>query len=178
MFLLETSRLLFRTHSLSDLDAYCAMEADPEVRRYVGGAPRTREAAEKKFRNTHLKAGDSKLALHATIYKPEQRYIGYCGIYPHFSPAGPPITNEGTLAFYLDRPYWGRGLATEAARAFLDYGFDELKLKRIVATVQQGNDASQHILEKLGFQLTHTEQAARTILHFALSSLSPIGAER
>ena len=41
MFTLESERLLFREHKPGDLDAYCAMEADPEVRRYVGGAPRT-----------------------------------------------------------------------------------------------------------------------------------------
>ena len=169
MFILETERLLFRSHEPTDLEAYCAIEADAEFRRYVGGAPRSREDAERKFRNTHLKAGDSKLALHATIYKPEQRYIGYCGIYPHFSPSGPPILNEGTLAYYIARPYWGQGLATEAAQAFLGYGFNELKLKRIVASVQQGNDASQHILQKLGFELTSTEQGSRTYLHFALA---------
>jgi [ribosomal protein S5]-alanine N-acetyltransferase len=168
MFILETERLLFRSHLLDDLDAYCAIEADAEFRRYIGGAPRSREDAERKFRNTHLKAGDSKLALHATIYKPEQRYIGYCGIYPHFSPAGPPVAGEGTLAYYLARPYWGQGLATEAARAFIYYGFNELKLKRIVASVQQGNEASRHILEKLGFHLVRTEPGPRTLLHFAL----------
>jgi [ribosomal protein S5]-alanine N-acetyltransferase len=168
MFILETERLLFRSHEPSDLDAYCAIEADAEFRRYVGGAPRTREQAEKKFRSAHLHTPPKQLALHATIYKPEQRYIGYCGIYPHFSPAGPPIKGEGTLACYIARAYWGRGLATEAARAFLQYGFNELKLKRIVASVQQGNDASQHILEKLGFQLINTRQGPRTYLHFAL----------
>jgi ribosomal-protein-alanine N-acetyltransferase len=168
MIILETPRLLFRTHEPSDLDAYSAIEADPEVRRFVGGAPRTREAAEKKFRNTHLKAGGSKLALHATIYKPEQKYIGYCGVYPHFTHDGAIIPNEGTLAFYLARDYWGRGLATEAGRAFLDYGFNELHLRRIVATVEVGNDVSIHLLEKLGFTLEHTEQGARSFHHFAL----------
>jgi [ribosomal protein S5]-alanine N-acetyltransferase len=170
VFILETPRLLFRSHESGDLDAFCAMEADPEVRRFVGGVPRTREQAEKKFRSAHLHNPPRQLALHATIYKAEQRYIGYCGIYPHFSPAGPPIKGEGTLAYYIARPYWGRGLATEAARAFIDYGFNELKLNRIVASVQQGNDASAHILEKLGFQLLNIEQGPRTYLHYAIEN--------
>jgi RimJ/RimL family protein N-acetyltransferase len=46
---LESERLLFRPHEAADLEAFCAMEADAEVRRYVGGAPRTREAAEERF---------------------------------------------------------------------------------------------------------------------------------
>jgi RimJ/RimL family protein N-acetyltransferase len=57
------------------------------------------------------------------------------------------------------RAYWGRGLATEAARAFLDFGFRELRLRRIVASVQAGNMASTHILEKLGFHLWGLERA-------------------
>ena len=49
MVVLESERLLFRPHEAADLEAFCAMEADAEVRRYVGGAPRTREAAEERF---------------------------------------------------------------------------------------------------------------------------------
>src|SRR5580658_5571362 len=50
MTILETERLLLREHRAEDLEAYVAMEADPDVRRYVGGSPRTREEAEKRFR--------------------------------------------------------------------------------------------------------------------------------
>jgi RimJ/RimL family protein N-acetyltransferase len=94
--------------------------------------------------------------LWATVYKPEGVYIGYCGIYPHFGEHGP-IPGEGTLAFYLARPYWGRGLATEAGDAFLQFGWNELGLKRIVASVEIGNDASVRVLEKLGLKRVGTE---------------------
>ena len=63
MFILETERLLFRDHEPGDLDAYCAMEADPEVRRYVGGQPRSREAAEEKFHRVYLPQVPDRLAL-------------------------------------------------------------------------------------------------------------------
>ena len=53
------------------------------------------------------------------------------------------------LAFYLARPYWGRGLAAEAGQAFLRFGFEQLGLSRIIATVQIGHDASVRVLEKL-----------------------------
>jgi ribosomal-protein-alanine N-acetyltransferase len=56
MILLETERLLFRDHTLEDLDPFCALEADPAVRRFVGGRHRTREEAEHRFRNGFLKA--------------------------------------------------------------------------------------------------------------------------
>ncbi|HKA35860.1 MAG TPA: GNAT family N-acetyltransferase [Thermoanaerobaculia bacterium] len=164
MIVLQTERLLFRSHRPEDLDAFCAIEADPDVRRFVGGQPRTREAAVRKFRR-HLGRSTSRLRLWATVLKETNGYIGYCGVYPRFGTAGP-IRGEGSLGFTLARAYWGRGLGTEAARAFLDYGFLELKLHRIVASVQVGNMASTRILEKLGFCLWRLERVnARCFLH-------------
>jgi ribosomal-protein-alanine N-acetyltransferase len=168
MTVLESERLLFRDHEPADLDAYCAMEADPEVRRYVGGYPRTREAAERKFATRPPRLESNRLWMWATVYKPEGVYIGRCGVYPHFSPAGP-IPGEGSLAFYLARAYWGRGLATEAGRAFVNFGFHELHLSRIVTAVEIGNDASIRVLEKLGFMLVRTETGeVRSFYHYEL----------
>jgi len=169
MSILESERLLFRQHELADLGAFCAMEADPEVRRYVGGAPRTREDAERKFRQVHLKRARSRLALRATIFKPEGCYIGYCGLYPNFMPGGA-IANEAALGLYLAREFWGRGLATEAGRAFVSFGFHELRLARIVATVEAGNAASLRVLEKLGFARIGTESGPRCFHKFELSN--------
>ena len=174
MIILESERLLFRDHEAADLDAYCAMEADPEVRRYVGGAPRAREEAERRFRKGLQRTAADRLAMWATVYKPEGRYIGRCGVYPHFGPSGP-VPREGALAFYLARAYWGRGLATEAGRAFVDFGFRELGLSRIVTAVQVGNDASVRVLEKLGFHLARTEEGEfRSFYHFELGAIPSI----
>jgi ribosomal-protein-alanine N-acetyltransferase len=165
---LETDRLLFRDHQLDDLEPFCAIEADAEFRRFVGGQPRTRAAAEEKFRHKYLPAIRNRMALWATIYKPEGCYIGYCGVYPHFGSAGP-IPGEGTLAFYLASPYWKKGLATEAGLAFVRFAFGELNLSRLVASVQTGNDASVHVLTKLGFVgVEHEDGARRSFDHFEL----------
>ena len=104
----------------------------------------------------------------ATILKKEEKYIGRCGIYPHFKPDGGFFEGEGTLAFYIASGYWRQGFATEAGRAFIQFGFNELRLHRLVATVQAGNDASVHILKNLGFELTATEEGQRTFYHFEL----------
>jgi RimJ/RimL family protein N-acetyltransferase len=168
MTILDSERLLFRDHEPADLDAYCEMEADPEVRRYVGGAPRTREAAERKFQNGLSRPEWNRLWIWATVYKPEGRYIGRCGVYPHFGPDGP-IPGEGALGFYLARAYWGRGLATEAGRALITFGFQELNLSRIVTAIQVGNDASVRVIEKLGFKLVRMEAGEnRSFYHFEL----------
>lgn len=173
MILLETERLVFRDHEPDDLESFCDMEADPEVRRFVGGKPRTRDAAAHKFRIVYLRPVQNRIGLCATVLKPDGRYIGYCGIYPHFGDAGP-VGREASLAFYLARAYWGRGLATEAARAWVDAGFRELGLRRIVADVQVGNAASVRILEKLGFRLWRLEKTgARSYYHFELCDPLP-----
>jgi len=158
--ILETDRLRFRQHEPGDLDAYCAMEADPDVRRYVGGSPRSRGQAEERFRRELAVAPDDWLTLLATVDKESGLYIGRCGVYPHFGRGGAPIPGEGTLALYLDRAHWGRGLATEAGHALLRFGFDTLGLTRIVATVQVGNDASDRVMSKLGLRMVRIEQGA------------------
>ncbi|MBV8630051.1 MAG: GNAT family N-acetyltransferase [Silvibacterium sp.] len=164
--ILETARLLFRPHELDDCEPYCAMEQDAEVRRFVGGAPRTREAAEARFRAA-LASQHDRLGMWATVLKADGRYIGRCGVYPHIQ-GDFVVPDEGVLAFYLARQYWGRGLASEAASAFVEYGFETLGLRRIVATVQAENWVSERILEKLKFDLVWREEGARTFDHYAL----------
>jgi len=167
MVILESERLVFREHEPGDLDAYCAMEADPEVRRYVGGAPRARQDAERKFRDTFLRRATARLAMRATILRSEGRYIGYCGLTPNFT-GHRPVRNEASLGYYLARVYWGQGLATEAGQAFVEFGFEQLKLTRIVSAVEVGNAASLRVLEKLGFKLVSTETGPRSFHHFEL----------
>src|SRR5262249_32944054 len=130
MIVLETERLLFRDHQEEDLDAYCEMMAEPEFRRLSGGLPLSREEAEKSFRNVLV---PKPMGLLARVFKPEGRSSGRCGLYPHRDDDNVVIPGEAVLAYYLARPYWGRGLATEAGRAFVEHGFKELGLSRVVA---------------------------------------------
>jgi len=96
------------------------------------------------------------------IYKAENRYIGRCGLHP--VPGG-----AVGLGFYVAKAYWGRGLATEAARVFVDYGFQELKLPRIISSVEVGNAASVRVLQKLGFRCVRREEGERRSFdHFEL----------
>ena len=167
MWVLESERLGFRPHEAADLEAFCAMEADAEVRRYVGGTPRTREAAEERFWSTTMQPVEDRLAMWATVLKSESRYVGRCGLYPHLSD-GARVAGEAVLAFYLAREFWGRGLASEAGRAFVNFGLGELNLARIVTAVDVRNEASVRVLEKLGFRLAQLERGPRSFYHFEL----------
>ena len=168
MIVLESERLLFRSHEAADLDAFCAMEADAEVRRYVGGAPRTREAAEQRFWEGVIQPVEDRLAMWATVLKVDGSYIGRCGLYPNIR-GEQKVAGEAVLGFYLARQFWGQGFASEAGRALVEFGFDELMLERIVTAVQVENTASVRILEKLGFVVTSHEIGPRSFYHFELS---------
>ena len=70
--------------------------------------------------------------------------IGFCGLQPL------PNTAEIEIGWWLAPSHWGRGLATEAARAVLQDGFGRAGLQRIVAIAHPDNRASRHVMEKLG----------------------------
>jgi ribosomal-protein-alanine N-acetyltransferase len=148
MVRMETARLLFRDHEPGDLEAYCEMESDAQYRSPQVVHPRAE--LERSFREGWLVP--KPMGLRATVFKPEGRYIGRCGLYPLCTESGQIVPNEALIAFYLARPYWGRGLATEAGEAFIAHGFYQLGLDRIEAGINANNKASLRVIEKLGFQ--------------------------
>jgi RimJ/RimL family protein N-acetyltransferase len=174
---LETDRLLFRRHLPEDQPAFIEMHTNPTVRRYVGGPAWSREKAVDRFRTQYLHKPAKTYGLWATILKTEskkteskkkvaeeEKFIGSTGL-RYVRPG------EASLGLYFDRPYWGHGLATEAACAFVDLAFTKLRLDRVVADVEKGHTASERVLHKLGFIVTRQESvpgSARIIRHFEL----------
>jgi ribosomal-protein-alanine N-acetyltransferase len=148
MVRLETARLIFRDHEPADLEPYCEMESDQVYRAHQPVHPR--EELERSFKDSALPR--KELGLLATVFKEDGRYVGRTGLYPHRTEDGVIVPGEATLAFYLARPYWGRGIATEAGRAFIEHGFRDLGLKKIHAGMNAANKASQRVIEKLGFR--------------------------
>lgn len=144
---LESDRLLFRDHLPADLEPFCVMEADPVYRWPQPVHPRAE--LERSFQTAWLPP--KALGLLATVFKPDGTYIGRCGLYPARADDGTLRPGEACLAYYLARPYWGRGLATEAAQAFVTHGFATLGLTRIEAGVNARHAASIRVLEKLAF---------------------------
>lgn len=152
MSILETDRLLFRHHIALDLEPYCEMESDALYRAPQRVHPRSE--LERSFRESV--APPKAMGLLATVFKPDGRYIGRCGLYPNRDDRGQIIPGEGVLAFYLARPYWGRGLASEAGLAFVRYGFTELGLTKIVAGASVNNIASNRAIQNAGLVYAHS----------------------
>jgi len=81
------------------------------------------------------------------VLKETNRVIGSCGLGPlDFS------TDETELFYALRKEYWGKGLATEAARAVLKYAFKTIKIERLVAVTMPANVGSVKVIEKLGLR--------------------------
>ena len=149
---LETERLLFRSHEPNDEADFVEMHTDPEVRRYVGGQAWPVEKAVRRFHTEYLGEPKDAHGLWATVLKDEQKFVGSCGLRLG--------KDEARLGYYIARPYWGKGMASEASRAFIEVAFQRLHLSRVSATVEKGHAVSEHILRKFGFQYVSEEIAA------------------
>ena len=161
MIHLETERLLFRDHEETDLESYCEMETDPVYRSPQPVHPP--HELERSFREAWLIP--KTMGLWATILKSTNQYIGRCGLYPHRNDDDLIIPGEANIAFYLARPYWGQGLATEAGKAFIDFGFNTLGLSRIEAGINANNQASIRVIQKLGFVWIQSGQGGGNSWH-------------
>ena len=144
---LETPRLILRPFELADIESSWVMNKDAEVSRYTGdGGVVSRDEMERRIREDVMgdyeKYGFGRLAVEV---KGGERFIGFAGL-KYLEDL-----QEVDLGYRLMKKYWGRGYATEAARACLDYGFDQLNLSEIIAMVLPANIASIRVLEKLGF---------------------------
>jgi [ribosomal protein S5]-alanine N-acetyltransferase len=145
--ILETPRLVLRTWTAED-DAADALEiwGDAEVMRFVGEPFADIEAARRALRRAVAAQEEHGVCIWPVVEKSGGKVVGCCGF--HLHEGGP----ELELVYHFKRAEWGRGYATEAARACLRYGFERLKAPRVVATVLPENEASCRVLEKLGFR--------------------------
>lgn len=144
---IETERLLIRPFTLDDIDAAYAMNLDAEVNKYTGdGGIVSREEMERRIKEDVLgdykKYGFGRLAV---ALKGENSFIGFTGL-KYLADR-----KEVDLGYRFMKKYWGRGIATESARASIKLGFEVLGLERLVAMVLPENRASIKVLEKLNF---------------------------
>jgi [ribosomal protein S5]-alanine N-acetyltransferase len=148
--ILETERLVLRRLRMTDLDALFALYSDEEIRRYFPDGTLTREETMEELEwFLHGHPAHPELGLWATILKDTNAFIGRCGLLPWKIEE----RQEVEVAYLLDKKYWGQGLATEAARAILEYGFGTLGLSRLICLIDPLNGASQKVAEHIGMRL-------------------------
>ncbi len=147
MLVLETDRMQLRHLVPDDLDDLFALYRDPEIRRGFPDGTLTREQTRQElawFQNGHPQ--HPTLGLWATIDKASGRFIGRCGLLPWTLDG----RFEVELAYLLGKPWWGRGLASEAGRGIVRHARDVLGLPRLVSLIMPGNQASVRVANAVG----------------------------
>ena len=147
MQICETERLVIRPLSFGDVPALTEILSDPEVMKHsVRGV--CDEAATRKFVEWCLACYESHgVGPWALTDKNDSALIGFCGV----GPETVADVEEINLGYRLATRYWNKGLASEAARAVLNYGFGKKQFPSVVVIIEPEHVASLKVAEKAGF---------------------------
>ncbi|MFF4340606.1 GNAT family N-acetyltransferase [Kitasatospora sp. NPDC001540] len=143
---LTTSRLRLRQWRDEDLDRWAELNADPEVRRYFGTLLDRQQSAA-SLEHFRAELAERGWGWWAVELRSERRFLGFAGL----DPVDAEMPFDGVEAGWrLHRDAWGHGYATEAGRAVLTYGFQELGLSEILAVIAEANEPSRAVARRLG----------------------------
>jgi ribosomal-protein-alanine N-acetyltransferase len=142
---LTTARLVLRGFTEDDVDPLYRILSDADALRYFPDPrPPSRERVQKIISHQLQHWGQHGYGWWALEPRSNKELIGWSGL--QFLPD----TVEVEVGYLLGKPFWGQGLATEAAQACVRYGFEQLGLETIVGIVHPENVASQRVIEKSG----------------------------
>ena len=144
---LETLRLIVRSIEERDAPGLHRIFSDPEAMRYIpGGAFDDMARVHRSIERSRQREASTGMTLWAVEEKATGEFLGQCGVVP-IDGKGPEIE----LVYHFARPFWGRGFATESARAVTEYAMETLRLPRLLGLTFPDNVASQRVLDKAGF---------------------------
>jgi ribosomal-protein-alanine N-acetyltransferase len=151
-FRLESERLLLREPKLSDAPTIAQLMNDWDVVKNLSSAPfpYLEEDARAFLARQREGLAEGTDYAFAVTRKSDGAFMGKCGV--HLKEAG------YELGYWLGRPYWGQGFATEAAAEVLAFAFRNLRAESVEAGWFHDNPASGHVLEKLGFRANGSGQ--------------------
>lgn len=138
----ETDRLVHRAMTVDDAEAFFALNRHPEVMRYTGEAPLESAEAARQALERYPDFDAVGYGRWGCVLKETGAMIGFCGL-KYLEDL-----DEVDVGYRFLPEYWGRGLATEACRASLAFGFETIGLERIIALVMPANAASIRVLAK------------------------------
>lgn len=160
----ETDRLIIRRFTKMDADAVFAMRSDENVMRFIRAPQMNRDEAENWIELVSSRWKDEKIGFCAVFEKASEEFIGWCGLWRLKE------TDEIEVGYALVKEVWGKGFASEAAGAFLDYGFNELNLGKIVAVAHPENQASQNVMKRLGMNFDYiNEFYGMDLVHYSIT---------
>ena len=153
---LKTERLILKPYTIADAEGLYEYAKDPEVGPIAGWAPHKDVEESRKIIEELFMPEDSW----AIRLKGEDRVIGSIAL--EFDKYRPD-SNSRELGYSLGKNYWGHGIMTEAARAVIKFGFEDLSLDQIGICTSIVNKRSQRVIEKCGFTYEGTVRRAYKI---------------
>lgn len=149
MFEIKTARLILRPWKEEDLEQFAAMNADARVMKYFNSTI-NKEDSDAFARRMMQEMADQGWGRWVVTLKENDTFIGYVGLVhvpfdAHFTPA----VEIGCRLLY---EYWGKGYASEAAKAILEHAFTVLQMSEIVSFAVQENERARSVMEKIGMQ--------------------------
>jgi ribosomal-protein-alanine N-acetyltransferase len=145
--ILDTERLFLREFTIEDAQLLIDLNSNSNVTRYTGDGPvESIKKAKEILENIIFPQYKNKMGRWAVHLKSTNQFIGWCGL--KFIED----LNEIDLGYRFFEEHWGKGYATESAKAILAYGFKTLQLQEIVARASTENTNSIKVLEKVGMQ--------------------------
>ena len=152
--ILETDRLILRELRLSDAESFFVMDSNPNVHKYLWNKPvqKIKETIEviTFVRQQYIDNGIGRFAM---ISKETDEFIGWAGL-KYNTVAVNNKVNFYDIGYRLDEKFWGKGYASEATFAWLNYAFETMNIKIMEAAAHSDNAASNRILQKIGMQMT------------------------
>lgn len=148
--ILETERLILRELQLSDADALFEMDNNPNVHLYLGNEPvQSIDKVDdyiKSIQNQYIR---NRIGRFAVVLKETNEVMGWAGIKFVTEPENNHV-NFYDIGFRLQEKHWRKGYALESATAWLDYGFNQMKIQVMNASAHVDNKGSNAILQKIG----------------------------
>jgi RimJ/RimL family protein N-acetyltransferase len=152
--ILETERLILREMLPSDAEALFVMDSNPNVHQYLWNKPLTSidEVYQyiEKVRNQYL---ENNIGRFVVVLKETKDLIGWAGLKYNTEKVNNKVSFYD-IGYRLNEKFWGKGYASEASFAWLDYGFNVMKIKIMEAAAHTDNIASNRILQKIGLKMT------------------------
>lgn len=149
MNIIVTPRLLLRPFEAADLPDVQRLFADPDVMRYIRPV-RTADESREKLELMISQFHERGFGMFAVVDRREKVFIGRCGLQPL------PGTDLLELGYTFFPSAWGKGYATEAAKAVMHRAFEEWGLEEVVALAAPENTASIHVMQKVGMHFEKT----------------------
>ncbi len=158
--ILETERLILRGWRDEDASSLFKYAKDERIGPPAGWIPHK----DVNYSRAIIRTVFAKKETYAIWLKEVNEPIGSIGLTLDGSPERPLGPGEAELGYWVGYEYWGRGIATEAAKEMLRHGFEDLGLKTIYSGYFQGNNKSKRVQQKCGFTLHHTNTMSRVLM--------------